>query len=113
MHCQKLQYALNILSQIWVYTENEGIKRHLLELSSLHSVLLKFNKKSKMVHEYSVTHLSLIIYLNFCLSFFQSARVMEGGYICVDNSGLLQKVYKLTEEKHDVAHDELIKQVSC
>ncbi len=52
-----------------------------------------------MVHEYAVTYLSLIIYLNFCLSFFQSARVMEGGYICADNSVLLQKVYKLTEEK--------------
>lgn len=41
--------------------------------------------------------LYITLYLNYVL-FFQSARVMEGGYICVDNSGLLQKVYKFIEE---------------
>lgn len=77
---------------------------------AFYSAIIK--KKSTVVHEYAVTYPSLIIYLNFCLSFFQSARVMEGGFICVDNSGLLQKV-QMNRRKTHVAHDELIKQVSC
>ncbi len=38
------------------------------------------------------SYISLSYYISEFLSFFQSARVMEGEYICVDNSGLLQKV---------------------
>lgn len=83
MHRQKPQNALNILSQIWVYTENAGIKRHLLELSSLHSVLLKFYKKSKMVHEYAVTYLSYYNISEFLFVFFSVCKGHGGRvYLC-------------------------------
>lgn len=65
-----------------------------------------------MVHEYAVTYPSVLLYIlsEFLFVFYQSARVMEGGYISVDNSGLLQKVNR--RKTHNVAHEELIKQVS-